>query len=88
MKVVKRHLYIMTRGLTLTYEKYSTLLTEIEAILNSRPLTPLSCDPADLFVLTPAHFLIGDPLIQPMQHNLANIPDNQLSRWQHLQKLR
>lgn len=87
MKIVKRHLYTMTRGLTLTYEEYSTILTEIEAILNSRPLTPLSNDPADLSVLTPSHFLTGDSLIQPVQHDLSNTPDNRLSHW-HLQKLR
>ncbi|XP_043271219.1 uncharacterized protein [Venturia canescens] len=88
VKVAKKHLYTMTRGLTLTYEEYSTLLTEIEAILNSRPLTPLSSDPADLSVLTPAHFLVGDSLFQPVQHDLRETPDNHLSRWEHLQKIR
>jgi len=76
VKIAKRQLYTMTRGLTLTYEEYSTLLTEIEAILNSRPLTPLVSDPADFSVLTPSHFLIGDSLIQPVQHNLSEIPDS------------
>lgn len=88
VKVAKRHLYTMTRGLMLTYEEYSTILTEIEAILNSRPLTPLSRDPTDLSALTPSHFLIGDSLLQPAQRNLCDTPDNRLSRWQHLQKLR
>ncbi|XP_011858868.1 PREDICTED: uncharacterized protein LOC105556392, partial [Vollenhovia emeryi] len=88
VKVAKRHLNTITRGRTLTYEEYNTLLTEIEPIMNSRPLTPLSSDPADLAVLTPSHFLIGDSMIQPVQRDLSEIPDNRLSRWQHLQKLR
>ncbi|XP_036329680.1 uncharacterized protein LOC118741813 [Rhagoletis pomonella] len=39
-----------------------TLMTQIEAVLNSRPLTPLSEDPNDFQVLTPSHFLIGETL--------------------------
>ncbi|XP_067209942.1 uncharacterized protein [Linepithema humile] len=88
VKVAKRHLYIMTRDLTLTFEECYTLLTEIEAIMNSRPLTALSSDPNDLSVLTPSHFLIGDSLVQPVQHNLTETPDNRLTRWQHFKKIR
>nr|XP_012234662.1 PREDICTED: uncharacterized protein LOC105679307 [Linepithema humile] len=87
VKVAKRHLYIMTRDLTLTFEECYTLLTEIEAIMNSRPLTALSSDPNDLSVLTPSHFLIGDSLVQPVQHNLTETPDNRLTRWQHFKKI-
>lgn len=71
-----------------TYEEYYTLLNEIEAILNFRPLSPLPSDPTDLSPLTPAHFLTGDSLIQPVQNNFLEVSDNRLSRWQHLQKLR
>lgn len=58
VKSVKFHLRCLIGDSQLTYEEFSTLLIQIEAILNFRPLCPLSDDPADLEVLTPAHFLI------------------------------
>jgi hypothetical protein len=61
------------------------VLTSVEACLNSRPLTPLSSSPQDLFALTPGHFLIGDSLTTPVEVDLSQIPINRLSRWQHVQ---
>ncbi|KAL9980079.1 hypothetical protein ACROYT_G008622 [Oculina patagonica] len=40
-------------------EQLTTILTEIEAQLNSRPLTYLGADPDDYSVITPAQVLIG-----------------------------
>jgi len=76
VKITKRHIYTVTQGRLMTFEEYATLLTEIEAILNSRPLTPLSNDPNDWEALTPAHFLIGGSLIQNAEHNYLETPDN------------
>lgn len=45
-----------------TFEEMQTVLCEIEAILNLRPLTQLSSDPSDLAYLSPGHFLIGTTL--------------------------
>ncbi|XP_008188328.1 uncharacterized protein LOC103310788 [Acyrthosiphon pisum] len=59
-----KRLLIRTMGThVLTYEEFTTLLTRIEAVLNSRPLTPLTTDPTDLDYLSPGHFLIGQPLL-------------------------
>jgi len=39
-------------------EGLQTLCCEVEAILNSRPLTQVSGDPSDMEALTPKHLLL------------------------------
>ena len=42
----------------LNFEEFSTVLTQVEACLNSRPKTPLPEASDTIKVLTPGHFLI------------------------------
>ncbi|KAJ8870760.1 hypothetical protein PR048_027059 [Dryococelus australis] len=46
---------------TLAYEELYTVMTQVEATLNSRPLCALSTDPNSLTALTPSHFLVSGP---------------------------
>ncbi|XP_076660770.1 uncharacterized protein LOC143364165 [Halictus rubicundus] len=63
-----------------------TLLTRVEACLNSRPIHPLSADPSDLNSLTPGHFLIGDALTALPQVDLTAVRQNRLCRFQLIQQ--
>lgn len=88
VKSVKHHLRRILSLTHLTYEEMSTLLIQIEAILNSRPMIPLSSDPTDLPCLTPAHFLIGRTLLTVPQPPLAEANINRLQRYERIEKLK
>ncbi|GBM30124.1 hypothetical protein AVEN_106805-1 [Araneus ventricosus] len=59
IKSLKSHLKRVVGNTVLYTEEFSTLVTQVEAVLNSRPFCNLSSDPNDDFVLTPSHFLVG-----------------------------
>jgi Family of unknown function (DUF5641)/Integrase zinc binding domain len=81
VKSMKHHLTRVTQKACFTYEELSTVLCRIEAVLNSRPLMPLSCDPNDVQPLTPGHFLIGRPLKATPEHDVTDVPMTRLQRW-------
>lgn len=87
VKSTKYHLKRVIGETILTYEDMSTLIIQIESILNSRPLTPLTSDPSDMETLTPAHFLIGRPFTTIADPHLQEIPVNRLDRFGHLQHM-
>ncbi|XP_055589056.1 uncharacterized protein LOC129741357 [Uranotaenia lowii] len=70
----------------LQYDEMTTTLAQIEAVLNSRPLTPLSDDPDDFEALTPGHFLIQRALTALDEPDLTDTPENQLTMWQRATK--
>lgn len=67
---------------SLTYEEMTTLLTQIEAILNSRPLCLITDDSDDIQALTPGHFLMGCALTIVPEPSLESVKSSRLSRWQ------
>lgn len=88
VKLFKHHFKRVVGDSLFTFEELNTFTIEIEGILNSRPITPLSSDPNDLLVLTPAHYLIGRPLTALPEGELLSVPANRLSTWQHITKVR
>jgi Pao retrotransposon peptidase/Family of unknown function (DUF5641)/Protein of unknown function (DUF1759)/Putative peptidase (DUF1758)/Integrase zinc binding domain len=87
VKSMKYHLVRIIGNTPLSFEEMATVLTKIEAILNSRPLVPESSDPEDNSAITPGHFLIGRPLTALIEPNYLDVATNSLRRWQLLQKL-
>ncbi|XP_055522477.1 uncharacterized protein LOC129716668 [Wyeomyia smithii] len=85
VKTVLKKVYQFT---PLTLFGLSTLLCQIEAILNPRPLYSLSSDPMEPEVLTPGHFIINRPLLAISELSLMHLPTNRLSHWQRIQQLR
>ncbi|XP_043506296.1 uncharacterized protein LOC122526811 [Frieseomelitta varia] len=78
VKYMKSHLIKIIGNQLLTFETMNTYLIEIEAILNFRPITPISSDPNDLTALTPSHFLIGDVLTSTAEKDVTDVPTNSL----------
>jgi hypothetical protein len=88
VKSFKRHLIRVVGTEILTFEHLNTLVIEIEAILNSRPLTPISSDSNDPPILTPDHFIIGDTLTSLRERDFRATPPSRLSSWQRINQLK
>lgn len=88
VKSCKHHLIRVVGNAHLTFEEFSTVLSQVESILNSRPLNPMSTESTDFLPLTPAHFLVGRPLTSPASEDLTNIPAHRIGRYQRVEQLR
>ncbi|XP_011858173.1 PREDICTED: uncharacterized protein LOC105555742 [Vollenhovia emeryi] len=88
VKSLKHHLRRVVGDATLTFEEMTTLLAQIEACLNSRPLWALTDDPDDITALTPGHFLVGTSLLTIPEPAPLQSGDHQLSRWPMVQRMR
>lgn len=62
MGSVKRCLRTNIGRAALDVQQIVTILTEVEAVINSRPMTYVYFEPNEPSVLTPAHFLCGTRL--------------------------
>ncbi|XP_067204116.1 uncharacterized protein [Linepithema humile] len=88
VKLFKHHFKRVIGDSLFTFEELNTFVTEVEGIVNSRPITYILSDPNDLLVLSPAQYLIGKPLTALSEGDLSHIPVNRLSVWQHINKVR
>ena len=53
-----------------TLESLRTIVVEVEAVLNNRPLTHVSSDISDPVAITPSHLLYGRPIVTLPHHNV------------------
>lgn len=88
VKAMKHHLTRVLANRVLTHDQFYTLIVQIEACLNARPLFPRSSDPHDLNPITPAHLVIGRSTLQRMYtEDLSAVTDNRLTLWGLQQKI-
>lgn len=80
VKSCKFHLKRMIGSALLTFEELATVLIQIEACLNSRPIYQLPSTPTDLQPLTPGHFIIGEALTAIPELDSSNVAINRLDR--------
>ena len=59
VKAAKKAIYAVLSNGVVNDEELITIFTEVEGLLNSRPLTYQSADVRDIVPLTPNHFLLG-----------------------------
>lgn len=81
VKSMKHHLRRAMGTEKYSYEGLSTLLAEVEACMNSRPLVAMTDDKDDAQALTPAHFLIGEELKLPIPMARSEPPRDLRALW-------
>lgn len=87
IKSMKSHLYKVMGKTLLNFEHFTTLLCQIEACLNSRPICVLNNNIDDLSILTPGHFLTFDSLTSIPEEDFTEINSNRLKKWCLIQRI-
>ena len=87
VRMAKYHFHKIIRNASLTFEELTTVFAQIEACMNSRPLSPLSNDPNDLSPLTPGHFLVGEPLVALPESDMREVASSKLNRFHYMKQM-
>lgn len=89
VKSAKFHLRRVMATASLTYEELNTLVKQVEAVLNSRPLcTKQTSNDDEIFILTPGHFLIGRSLVSVPETDIREKKVSLKQRWELLVQLK
>ena len=84
---VKRSLRVVLGNHIVSEEVLFTVLVEVEAVLNGRPITYCSGDARDPEPLTPRHFLLGYPEVALPPGRFDDAALLSKKRWRHAQVL-
>ena len=84
VKLTKKVPRIVKHDRPMSVDSLSTFITEIDSVLNSRPLTSVTDDPNDYKVLTPNHFILGRQSL-PFTLNDDKIANR--ARWRAVEEL-
>ena len=87
VKSAKFHMKRILGNTKLDFEELLTVIIQIESVMNSRPITPLSSDPNDFLALSPSHFLIGDILTSIPEDDVTTVPENRLNNYRRLTQM-
>ena len=87
IRTVRKVMNALVKEQVLDNEGLNTLLCEVEAIINGRPITKLSDDPRDLEPLTPNHLLLlrSGPVVPP--GNFTSRDNYYNRKWRQVQYL-
>ncbi|KAJ7998281.1 hypothetical protein DPEC_G00221070 [Dallia pectoralis] len=80
-------MFLELKSSTLTHEALTTLMAEVAAIINARPLVPVSTDPEDPFILTPATLLTQKVSLCSSPPGNSKVKDLFKRRWLQVQQL-
>ena len=89
VKPMKHDLRRVMGNSILTYEEMTTILCQIEQVLNNRPLMALTNNPDDIFALTPSMLVNGsrlDAIPQPCSQKM-DVRGRPAKRFRALQQL-
>jgi hypothetical protein len=87
VKSFKLHFKKIASPFKYTFEEMSTLLSRIEACLNSRPLCVNPDTSSEGPALTPGHLLSGYSLLSPAEEIIEDQPVSIFNRWKRLKSL-